>query len=103
MQYFLSRGAHHAMRRIRPGMYSIQNRECINFALGIVGILFASLGVKVMIHNKVREGNARLFTDLSSLSERLDALQNKTGKKTFDDKLQKVLAQGYDQTDLGVI
>lgn len=102
MYRILSRPLGHTLRR-KPGIHAIQQRECVNFALGIVGILFASLGVKVIIHNKVREGNARLFTDLTKLSERIDILQNRTGKQTFDEKLRKVLEQGYDQTDLGVL
>jgi len=103
MNRLLSRPLRQSIKRLRLGQNNVQQRECINFAIGIAGILVASIGVKVMIHNKVREGNVRIYNDLSSIAERLDKLQNKTGKKMFDDKLQQGLVLGYDKTDIGVL
>lgn len=86
----------------RNGPYLIQQRECANITIGIIGIIFASIGIKVLIYKSTRENNVRLFKDLTSIDERLDILTKKSGK-TLNTNLKTILGQGIDETDIGML
>jgi len=99
MSYFLRQTS----RRIQKSqIFHLQKRECPNIVLACVGITFASIGVKVQIHNKLRENNKVLYSSLTDLNDKLNSLRNKTGFE-LKSPLPQIITEGISQEEVGIL